>query len=831
MMVGLHSKVAFSLVSSSKLKKNVQSKAFSKNQAGGKSVGNECIIHTAQSVLIQRPHLDFLSADAYKAYYTMNRDLALDTVKKEFPEVFNMFAQKYNNNANAFISGLREGIVNLQQSEGGSPGSPEMSFLYELSISPFIKNIEALCSSTNASITDEGIVMSYIDDCYWAAPFIKMIEIIEFVQLNGPKYGYNLNMDKCTYLLAPAVTLDENELNRRLDIIMQLGFPRSSIKIHPDTQQGISRELYQRRSEQWGCKVLGAFIGSKEFIKNSLQVKMKGIKSVADLLLNYPNSQARYLIHKYCYNEKINYWLRAQFPDDSKQFLDDFKRTQTSLIASYHGYYDQKKIDDQQKLFSDLYKRVSFAIEDGGMALRSIDSVYLTAFISSMAASSNYLAMNFPQWIQTSIVDDVLKITSFNESISPYITNQIMMCVQKIKSKVPNGHFEGLNHLAPIFNKLVELNNQRSTQLEPDDESPDESLGICDPSFKYSSSQSVLYQQLMAAKFNKFKKRKEEEIAKGSNSERLDKKLYYRNLMSSINPTSGAWLSAGMSHPSFLLSPFEFAAALCRRNTICNTSIPTLNIYGSDSLQNYQCPCSGRITTIDPYGYHLSNCKIAGGAIRLHDNVVNTLVMLFRSLGLSVALEPLHVFSHIEADDQRRPDIIVRNPPGGGPQEVVEVAVAGFNNRNRTDNNKPEQVPIRTEKYKIRKYGKVCVENHLYLCPATFSTTGEMGPSIKKLLLKHIRLKLQLVDGEVKRSKVQKIMKHCVRHISAAINRSASRNIFFKVTKMVNCARHTQQNFSSSTFCDSTSSSASPSPDELVQQLELQIMNQDVIQT
>ena len=195
--------------------------------------------------------------------------------------------------------------------------------------------------------------------------------------------------------------------------------------------------------------------------------------------------------------------------------------------------------------------------------------------------------------------------------------------------------------------------------------------------------------------------------------------------------------------------------------------------------------------------------------------------MLFRSLGLSVALEPLHVFSHIEADDQRRPDIIVRNPPGGGPQEVVEVAVAGFNNRNRTDNNKPEQVPIRTEKYKIRKYGKVCDENHLYLCPAAFSTTGEMGPSIKKLLLKHIRLKLQLVDGEVKRSKVQKIMKHCVRHISAAINRSASRNIFFKVTKMVNVARHTQQNFSSSTSCDLTSSSSFPSPEDLLQQFEL----------
>ena len=87
--------------------------------------------------------------------------------------------------------------------------------------------------------------------------------------------------------------------------------------------------------------------------------------------------------------------------------------------------------------------------------------------------------------------------------------------------------------------------------------------------------------------------------------------------------------------------------------------------------------------------------------------------MLFRALGLSVALEPLHVFSQIEADDERRPDIIVRNPPGGGPQEVVEVAVSSFNNLNRTNNNKPEQVPIATEKQKTRKYGKAAEENHL----------------------------------------------------------------------------------------------------------------------
>ena len=210
-------------------------------------------------------------------------------------------------------------------------------------------------------------------------------------------------------MFAADVSLDHSELNRRLDVIMQLGFLRSNIKIHPNTQQDISRELYQSRSEQWGCKVLGAFIGSSEFIKNSLSNKMKAINSVANLLLKYPNSQARYFIHKYCFNEKINYWLRAQFPDDSKQFLEDFKKTQIALIASYHGYYDQERINSQPQVFSDLYKRVSFPIDDGGLALRDIDSVHLTAFISSMAASSKFLAKNFPLWIQTGIVDESLR--------------------------------------------------------------------------------------------------------------------------------------------------------------------------------------------------------------------------------------------------------------------------------------------------------------------------------------------------------------------------------------------------------------------------------------
>jgi len=95
---------------------------------------------------------------------------------------------------------------------------------------------------------------------------------------------------------------------------------------------------------------------------------------------------------------------------------------------------------------------------------------------------------------------------------------------------------------------------------------------------------------------------------------------------------------------------------------------------------------------IDKHGYHMSACKIGGNAIRLHDNLVHTLAKLFRLLGLSVALEPMNMFSNLEADDNRRPDILIRNPYGVGDQVVLDAAVVGFNGSTRTNNNKPQQV-------------------------------------------------------------------------------------------------------------------------------------------
>ena len=97
------------------------------------------------------------------------------------------------------------------------------------------------------------------------------------------------NMNKYKYLLVPSITLTQAELDHRLDVIMELGIPLSNIKIQPNTQQNIPPDLYQSRLEQWRFKVLGAYVGTNEYIKNSLNSKIEGMKNLADILLKFPS--------------------------------------------------------------------------------------------------------------------------------------------------------------------------------------------------------------------------------------------------------------------------------------------------------------------------------------------------------------------------------------------------------------------------------------------------------------------------------------------------------------------------------------------------------------
>ena len=142
------------------------------------------------------------------------------------------------------------------------------------------------------------------------------------------------------------------------------------------------------------------------------------------------------------------------------------------------------------------------------------------------------------------------------------------------------------------------------------------------------------------------------------------------------------------------------------------------------------------------FGYHITGCKKDANAIRLHDNVVHTLVILLRLLGLSVALEPMNIFQNHEPDDNRRPDILIRNPYGGGKQIIIDVAVTGIDGTIRKNDDKPNQPLVARRKQEKGKYGPTAELNQLILIPGIFSYNGEMDVVIKNLLLQQIKYKL-----------------------------------------------------------------------------------------
>jgi len=95
------------------------------------------------------------------------------------------------------------------------------------------------------------------------------------------------------------------------------------------------------------------------------------------------------------------------------------------------------------------------------------------------------------------------------------------------------------------------------------------------------------------------------------------------------------------------MSNTEFVSAICRRNTVEDTTIPKYAAWMSrENPQLFNCACDGGscVKPIDPFDHHMVGCKIGANAIRLHDEVVAVVAKLFRSLRLDVIVEPMGLF-------------------------------------------------------------------------------------------------------------------------------------------------------------------------------------------
>ena len=92
----------------------------------------------------------------------------------------------------------------------------------------------------------------------------------------------------------------------------------------------------------------------------------------------------------------------------------------------------------------------------------------------------------------------------------------------------------------------------------------------------------------------------------------------------------------------------------------------------------------------------------------------------------------MHIFRNHEPDDNRRHDILIRNPYGGSKQIIIDVALTGIDGTTRTNDDKADQPVVAWRKQKTQKYRPTARLNGLDFRAASFSYACQMDVVIKK---------------------------------------------------------------------------------------------------
>jgi hypothetical protein len=335
--------------------------------------GTEIISHSFRLVLEEKPEFDVFAMDGDNAFNRMNRMRGLYEIRKHFPAMLPFLRMVYGSQSTSWYSGLLEGVEGIKSEEGVQQGCVNAMWLYAMTIHPFLQGIRDI-------LGHEGFVKFFADDGNIAAPFEKMCECINFINQEGPKFGYFLKMSKGSYLLGRCDSL-EIALERKERLVL-LGLDPHVVKLHPDNDPG--------HVSEFGAKIVGSWIGSDQYIREQLAQKFETLKSEAEVIKQFPDSQSQNLMLRYCFCQKINYLQRLTPPPLMADFVaqfDDLKREIFQQILRKPDIPDP------------LWTQCCLDIQDGGLGYQLTAHVTPVAYIASVLEAKPSLDSLFPGFI------------------------------------------------------------------------------------------------------------------------------------------------------------------------------------------------------------------------------------------------------------------------------------------------------------------------------------------------------------------------------------------------------------------------------------------------
>ena len=664
--------------------------AFAGVQYGCDPKGTEKIIHSIRLGMEASPEYDLFAPDATNAFNLCNREIGLHELMERAPSLYAFTNFLYGSDSKTWFHGMEDGIQGIDCKEGSQQGCNLGNLLCGMSFQPFV---EALSRIVKHGKDEAAFAKFFVDDGNILSSPTLMLPALEYMVENGPIYGYHMNLSKSVYLVGVRKSYEE-AISRKNELTEKFGFNPDNVHIHPDNylHQDIDQGSMNELRSKFGAKILGSYVGSEEFIRNSLQLKLEDLEKEAEKLMSCSDIQQKYIFLRYCFDQKITHIMRTTDVQFTESFCEKFDTLKKAIFCSIIGQFDQNTLP------ADVWTQACLSTSNTGFGITDSTRARYAAYVASIFDCMETLEKIAPDWCNG--------ISDLNSDAIYYLplAENLLSAIRRIDEI---SSFEGVK-IELTFTQIQEMGHSKEESVIPTKIGRQHDLyTLMNKAVLHNLKQSVL-------------------------SSSLKKHAWILSLELKMSST---FLNVIPKCPSMTFDNMQFRILVNLR----------LFLDQPDLLPGIRCDCH-RNPVIDNRCHHmLTSCSKMAFGLRVHNSVLNTLKECLQSGGLLVTREPSNMFQNVfDADSQftekeknMRPDLYVHGKRDSYYDDkykniVIDASwihpfpIYGNAPYTREKSVIPELSGKRRLQEKRAKYEAIATANNLKFYPIIFENTGGM---------------------------------------------------------------------------------------------------------
>ena len=313
--------------------------------------GCEAILHTVRQALEKEPDKWNLQCDFINAFNLASRDSSFKEVEKLFPEALSWVLTSYR-----APSHLQYGDSTISSDRGFHQGDPLAGLLFSLNLQPVVETIEE-------EVPDLEVNAWFLDDGDQVGTPEQLQKVVDIILREGPARGLILS----TSTTVPALARPKTTLWSPGDLVSTPEDP-------------LERGLLRVREP--GIILLGAPLGSPEYVREALKQKVEKVREITNLLPLIEDPHTEFVLLRSCLAlPKLMFSLRTVDTTDHLEPLEEYDRITREALTRIMG----SPLQDLQ------WSQATLPTSMAGLGLRSAVEHAPGAYAASYTSAQNLL--------------------------------------------------------------------------------------------------------------------------------------------------------------------------------------------------------------------------------------------------------------------------------------------------------------------------------------------------------------------------------------------------------------------------------------------------------